>query len=107
MADHGAKATRSWMRRGMCFGIFGFIVPIALFPLVTPDGDIALADSKVTQRSIEVEHVRIESAKSFAEVDAALEAAVPALDPRIVEALAHGDGKRAAELAHGTPLFIF
>lgn len=67
----------------------------------------ALANSRITQRSIAVEHVRIDSTQPFAAVEAALEAAIPALDPRIVEALASGDLKRAEELAHGVELFIF
>jgi uncharacterized protein (DUF302 family) len=58
--------------------------------------------------TIEVEHVRIESAKSFAEVRAALERNVPQLDPTLVKALTDGDVKRASrEKDQGPELFIF
>jgi len=48
----------------------------------------------MSKRTIAVEHIRIESAKSFADVRAALEMTVPHLDPRIVNALAKGDVER-------------
>jgi Domain of unknown function DUF302 len=55
-----------------------------------------------------VDHVRIEAAKPFAEVKAALEALVPALDPAIGEALRRGDIVRANEaLQRGPELAIF
>ena len=57
---------------------------------------------------IEVEHIRIESTKPFAEVKAALEALVPVLDPAIPEALRRGDIGRANEaLLRGPELAIF
>jgi len=57
---------------------------------------------------IEVEHIRIESAKPFAEVKAALEALAPVLDPAIPEALRRGDIVRANEaLQRGPELAIF
>jgi hypothetical protein len=48
----------------------------------------------ITRHSIEVEHIRIESPKSFAEVRAALERNVPQLDPTLVKALTDGDVER-------------
>jgi uncharacterized protein (DUF302 family) len=57
---------------------------------------------------IEVEHIRIESAKPFTEVKAALEALVPLLDPAIPEALRRRDIVRANEaLQRGPELAIF
>jgi uncharacterized protein (DUF302 family) len=57
---------------------------------------------------IEVEHIRIESAKPFAEAKAALEALVPLLDPAIPEALRRRDIVRANEaLQRGPELAIF
>jgi hypothetical protein len=50
----------------------------------------------ITKRSIEVEHVRIETAKSFTDVRGALERNVPQLDPALVKALAEADVERAS-----------
>lgn len=66
-----------------------------------------LAEQNARRRSIEMEHVKIISTKAFAEVEKALEEAIPQLDPAIVEALAQGDKTRAEELARGSDLFIF
>jgi uncharacterized protein (DUF302 family) len=68
---------------------------------------VALAHPNLTAATIRVEHVRIVSTKTFAQVKAALEAQVPQLDPAIVTALNAGDIERAQKLEHGTPLFIF
>jgi hypothetical protein len=55
-----------------------------------------------------VEHVQIESAKSFADVRAALERSVPHLDPSLVKALDDGDVERAdREKKEGPELSIF
>src|SRR5262245_30639145 len=62
----------------------------------------------ITRHGIEVEHVRIESAKSFADVRTALERNVPQLDPTLVKALTDGDVERAnREKDQGPELFIF
>jgi hypothetical protein len=62
----------------------------------------------ITGHNIEVEHIRIESPKSFAEVRAALERNVPQLDPTLVKALTDGDVERAnREKDDGPELFIF
>jgi hypothetical protein len=66
-----------------------------------------MADPTVTRRVLQVEHIKIETTKKFADVDAALEGSVPQLDPAIREALANGDEQRATELERGVPLFIF
>src|SRR5277367_3254619 len=65
------------------------------------------ADPIVTQQVFQVEHVKIESTKKFAEVEAALDAAIPQLDPAIGAALTNGEEKRAKELERGAELFIF
>ena len=67
----------------------------------------AMADSTVTRRVLQVEHITIKTPKKFAEVEEALERNVPQLDPAIATALAKGDEQRAMELERGAPLFIF
>ena len=60
------------------------------------------------KQTIVVEHIRIESAKPFADVRAALERSVPDLDPGLVKALADGDVTRANhEKEQGPELSIF
>jgi uncharacterized protein (DUF302 family) len=62
----------------------------------------------ITEQTIQVEHVRIEAAKPFAEVKTALEEFVPPLDPAIPEALRQGDIGRAKDaLQRGPELAIF
>ena len=80
----------------------------AVFSLSLPAGmEKAMAEPTVTRRTLQVEHVKINSSKKFAEVEAALESAVPRLDPEILVALAKGDERRARELERGSKLFIF
>jgi hypothetical protein len=56
---------------------------------------------------IVVEHIRIESTKSFADVRAALERSVPQLDSGLVKALADGDVERTdREKGEGPELSI-
>ena len=66
-----------------------------------------MVDPTITRQVLQVEHVKIETSKKFADVEAALERSVPQLDPAIGEALAAGDEQRATELERGAPLFIF
>jgi uncharacterized protein (DUF302 family) len=66
-----------------------------------------MADSTVTRRMLQVEHITMKTPKKFAEVEAALERIVPQLDPAIAAALAHGDEQRATELERGVQLFLF
>ena len=62
----------------------------------------------MTKQTVAVEHVRIESAKSFADVRAALERSMPHVDPGLVKALADGDVERAdREKEEGPELSIF
>ena len=67
-----------------------------------------MPDPVTTQRRIQIEHVRIEAAKPFEAVKAALEELVPPLDPTILEALRQGDIERAKEARQrGPDLAIF
>ena len=66
-----------------------------------------MADSAVTHRVLQVEHITMKTKKKITEVEAALERSVPQLDPAIAAALANGDEQRATELERGAPLFIF
>jgi uncharacterized protein (DUF302 family) len=67
-----------------------------------------MPDPVITQRTVHVEHIKIESAKPFAKVKAALEELVPPLDPAVPEALRQGDIGRAKEaLQRGPELAIF
>ena len=52
---------------------------------------VSVTSVSVTSRTIPVEHIRIASARPFAEVRRKLEDSVPKLDPSIAEALARGD----------------
>jgi hypothetical protein len=46
-----------------------------------------MTNSTVTRHVLQVEHIKIETTKRFADVAAALEGSVPKLDPAIAEAL--------------------
>jgi hypothetical protein len=64
--------------------------------------------SSITSRTITVEHIRIASELSFAEVRRKLEGTVPKLDTGIVEALHGGDQERAKDYEENGPkLSIF
>src|ERR1700677_2957924 len=67
--------------------------------------EAAATDAAIARRILQIEHVQIDSTKSFVEV--ALESELPRLDPEISVALAHGDEQRAKELERGADLFIF
>src|SRR5260370_34765045 len=62
----------------------------------------------IIPRTIQVEHIKIESRKSFSEVKAALKSLVPQLDARIFVLLQYGESDRARkELERGPELSIF
>src|SRR5580658_6785009 len=67
----------------------------------------SMADPTLTRQMLQVEHIKIETTKKFADVEAALERNVPQLDPAIAEALERGDERRATQLERDQPLFIF
>ena len=95
-----------WVVARMAMVISGVFVVLA--PMSAP-GEESLQEKPImTKHTIGVEHVRIESTKSFAEVRAALERNVPQLDPTLVKALANGDVERAKrEKEQGPELSIF
>jgi uncharacterized protein (DUF302 family) len=67
-----------------------------------------MAKPSTVRLQVQVEHVRIEAAKPFTEVKAALEDLVPPLDPAVPEALRQGKITRAKEaLQRGPELAIF
>ena len=67
-----------------------------------------MPDPTVTHRTIQLEHVKIESRNSFAAVKAALESLVPQIDARIFVLLQYGESERARqELERGPELSIF
>lgn len=67
-----------------------------------------MANPSIVRLPVQVEHVRIEAAKAFADVKMALEDLAPPLDPAIPEALRQGDIERAKEvLQRGPELAIF
>jgi hypothetical protein len=67
-----------------------------------------MPDPVIVQRAIQVEHIKIESGKSFSDVKAAFESLVPQLDARIFVLLQYGESDRARkELERGPELSIF
>jgi uncharacterized protein (DUF302 family) len=67
-----------------------------------------MSDPVIIQRTIQVEHIKIESTKAFWDVKAALESLVPQLDARIFVLLQYGESDRARkELERGPELSIF
>ena len=67
-----------------------------------------MAEPSTVRLYVQVEHVRIEAAKPFEAVKAALESMVPSLDPAIPEALRQSDIEQAKEvLRRGPEIAIF
>jgi Domain of unknown function DUF302 len=80
----------------------------ALVPISAQSAESLREKPAMIKQTIIVEHIRIESAKSFADVRAALERSVPHLDPSLVKALDDGDVERAdREKKEGPELSIF
>jgi Domain of unknown function DUF302 len=81
---------------------------VALIPVSAQTAAKLWEKSNMEKHIIAVEHIRIESSKSFADVRAALERSVPHLDPGVVKALADGDVVRADRIKEqGPELSIF
>src|ERR1700688_359874 len=81
---------------------------MALVPMSAQSMESLQEKPTMIKQTIVVAHVRIESAKSFADVRAALERSVPHLDPGLVKALDDGDVERAdLEKKEGPELSIF
>ena len=107
---HGGRGLgKSWYFAGrlvtaVCFSLGLVAQPLA--PVLA--GESLQEKPTMTKHTIGVEHLRIESGKSFADVRAALERSVPQLDPTLVKALADGDVERAnREKEEGPELSIF
>src|SRR3974377_448362 len=66
-----------------------------------------MADVKIEQKKVAIEHIEIHSTRGFDDVTSRLESAIPALDPAIFAALSSGDQARVDRLLAQTPLFIF
>ncbi len=67
-----------------------------------------MADPIVTQRQVQIEHVRITSQKPFETVKTTLESTVPQIDPKIFNLLGHGEAEHArTTLEQGPELSIF
>jgi len=107
VGERGGKRRRDLFRAACLImvvsGLFAVLVPMS----ARSAGN--LQEKPIMRKhTIAVEHVQIESAKSFAEVRAALERSVPHLDPSLVEALDGGDVERAdREKKEGPELSIF
>src|SRR5262249_23652494 len=75
--------------------------------IVAPEGCThtpqTTAPGVLTSQTIAVEHVKISSERSFAEVRRRLEDTLPKLDGSIVEALRSGDQKRVTEYEENGP----
>ena len=114
MGPRGGGIGERWRKRGchvfaaarlvmLMSGLF-----MALVPMSAQCAESLQEKSTMTKQTIAVEHIRIESAKSFADVRAALERSVPHLDPGLVEALDDGDVARANRFEEqGPELSIF
>jgi uncharacterized protein (DUF302 family) len=93
-------------RAGVCLVMSGLLA--ALVAMKAQGASTVEEHPMMTHQTIAVDHVRIESAKSFADVRAALERTVPPLDRSLVKALDDGDVERAArEKKDGPELAIF
>jgi hypothetical protein len=81
---------------------------MALVPMSAQSAGSLQDKPTMTKQTIAVEHIRIESVKSFTDVRAALERSVPHLDPGLIEAMADGDVARANRFKEqGPELAIF
>jgi hypothetical protein len=81
---------------------------VALMPMSAQSAESLREKPTMTKRTIAVEHIRIESVKSFADVRAALERSVPHLDPGLIKAMDDGDVERANRFKEqGPELSIF
>ena len=81
---------------------------IALVPISALSAESFHEKSTVRKKNVAVEHIRIESAKSFADVRAAVEQSVPHLDSGLVKALDDGEVERAKRFKEqGPELSIF
>jgi hypothetical protein len=66
--------------------------------------EVAVSDSRQSRSTIDVEHIKIASTKSFAETKAALERLVPELDLGIFVLLREGESERALKQLEAVPV---
>lgn len=67
-----------------------------------------MSDPAISRKTVELEHITITSATSFATAKAALEGLLPTIDPGITVLLRYGESDRARkELERGPELAIF
>src|ERR1700731_1863597 len=76
---------------------------MALVPMSAQSAERLQEKPTMSKQTIAVEHVRIESAKSFADVRAALERSGPRLDPGLLRSLDDWYLKRADREAKAGP----
>jgi hypothetical protein len=88
--------------------IVAFLTSAALsMTMLAARTDRATAEPTFTRRVVQVEHIKIDAPKKFADVEAAFKGSLPKLDPAMIKAMAAGDEQRVTELEQGQPLFIF
>jgi hypothetical protein len=105
LSTKGAASPNSLVAALIIFigGLFAALAPMSVLGTESPQ-----EKPMMTKHTIGVEHIRIESGKSFADVRAALERGMPQLDPTLIKAIAQGDVERAnQEKERGPELSIF
>ena len=113
MSSYQGVGERGGKGRRHLFGVARLVTVVsgllaALVPISAQSAESLREKPAMIKQTIIVEHIRIESAKSFADVRAALERSVPHLDPSLVKALDDGDVERAdREKKEGPELSIF
>jgi uncharacterized protein (DUF302 family) len=110
----GGVSEERWRKRGCHVCAAARLVTLmgsffmALVPMSAQSAGSLQEKPIMTKQTIAVEHIRIESAKSFADVRAALERNVPRLDRSVIDALHNGDVARVnREKEQGPALAIF
>jgi Domain of unknown function DUF302 len=113
MSSYQGVGERGGTGRRHLFGAARLVMVVsgllaALVPISVRSAESLQEKPIMRKQTITVEHNNIESAKSFADVRAALERSVPHLDPSLVKALDDGDAERAdREKKEGPELSIF
>jgi Domain of unknown function DUF302 len=113
MSSYQGVGERGGKGRRHLFGAARLVMVVsgllaALVPISVQSAESLQEKPIMRKQTITVEHNNIESAKSFADVRAALERSVPHLDPSLVKALDDGDVERAdREKKEGPELSIF
>jgi Domain of unknown function DUF302 len=102
------KRLREMLIHAKCPVIAACAFLTALVPGSGQSAETPQAKPTVITQTVAVEHIRIESVKSFADVRAALERSMPRLDPGLIPAMDKGDVGRANRFKEQAPeLSIF